>query len=470
MSRPFIDEDFLLGSRTARRLYHDFAERLPIIDFHCHIPAAEIATDRRFENLTQIWLAGDHYKWRAMRACGVDERYITGDATDWEKFQKWAETVPKTIRNPLFHWTHLELKKPFGISNRILNSTSARGIWEECNERLADPAFSVRGLQKQFNVEVVCTTDDASDDLKHHRAIAGLKGQTPKVSPTFRADAALAVENGDDFVKYIRTLSKSAGVRIRTFADFMEALRRRHEFFNRAGCRLSDHGLETMYAESYSEREVNTIFRKVLGKKRLNPIESAKLKSAMLHEMAVEDWEKGWVQQFHLGALREVNSRMTKKLGPASGFDSIGDGEIARSLGKFLDDLDRKGKLAKTILYNINPRDNDVFATMAGNFQDGSTPGKIQFGPAWWFLDQMDGMTKQIESLSNMGVLSQFVGMVTDSRSLLSYSRHEYFRRILCNILGGEMERGVLPDDIPLIGGMVKGICYSNAKRYFEFP
>jgi len=470
MNTTFIHNDFLLESSQAKELYHAYAESLPIIDYHCHISPKEIAENRQFANLTQIWLYGDHYKWRAMRTCGVPERFITGNVSDWEKFEKWAETVPKTLRNPLYHWTHLELKKPFGITDRLLSPETAKGIWEECNAKLASPEFSTRGIQKQMNVEVVCTTDDPTDDLRYHKMIASDDSVSVKVYPAFRADKAMAVEDPRAFMSYVEKLGNAASLEIRTFSDFLTALGRRHEFFHSMGCRLSDHGLETVYAEEYTEREITVAFKKLMRAKELSDLEALKFKSAMLYELAVLDWQKGWTQQFHLGALRNLNTRMLSSIGPDTGYDSIGDFEMGRPLAKFLDKLDRDNKLAKTILYNLNPRDNELFAAMIGNFQDGSIAGKMQYGSAWWFLDQIDGMTKQIEALSNMGLLSQFIGMLTDSRSFLSYSRHEYFRRLLCNILGDEMKRGLIPNDLELVGAMVRDICYFNAKRYFNFP
>jgi glucuronate isomerase len=469
MPTTFIHENFLLENEIAKELFHSFAESLPIIDYHCHLSPKDIAENRQFANLTQIWLAGDHYKWRAMRTCGVDERFITGNASDWEKFEKWAQTVPRTLRNPLYHWTHLELARPFGITDRVLDSSTAKYTWDECAAKLATPEFTTQGILKQMNVEVVCTTDDPIDSLDFHKLVAANRNFPVKVLPAFRPDRAIAVEHPESFLEYLTALGDAADVDIRTFFDFVDALRARHEYFHANGCRLSDHGLETMYAEEYSEKEIQFIFEKLLREQPLEEFEILKFKSAALYETAVMDWEKGWVQQFHLGALRNANTRMRRTLGPDTGFDSIGDCEIARPLAKFLNRLDNENKLAKTILYNLNPRDNEVFATMIGNFQDGSVAGKLQYGSAWWFLDQMDGMTKQIEALSNMGLLSQFIGMLTDSRSFLSYSRHEYFRRLLCNILGKEIERGLIPNDMSLVGNMVKDICYFNAKRYFKF-
>ena len=469
MNSHFIHDNFLLETKSAQELYHRYAASLPIIDYHCHLSPKDIAENRRFENLTQIWLNGDHYKWRAMRTCGVDERFITGNASDWEKFQKWAETVPKTLRNPLYHWTHLELNRPVGINDRLLNPATAKGIWDECNAKLATPEFTTLGILKQMNVEVVCTTDDPIDSLNFHKLAQADERLQLKLFPTFRADKAMAVEKPAAFKQYIAALSEAAEMEIATFADFMRALLRRHDYFHQHGCRLSDHGLETIYAEDYTESEIKSAFATLMQQKPLDATNIVKFKSAVLYELALMDWSKGWVQQFHLGALRNNNSRMLRTLGPDTGFDSIGDYEIARPLAKFLNRLDSDNRLAKTILYNLNPRDNEVIATMIGNFQDGSVAGKLQFGSAWWFLDQLDGMTKQIEALSNMGVLSQFIGMLTDSRSFLSYPRHEYFRRLLCNILGKEMERRLIPNDMELVGGMVKDICYFNAKRYFDF-
>jgi glucuronate isomerase len=469
MGDVLITEDFLLESDAARRLYHDYAEDLPIIDYHCHLPPEQIATDHRFANLTQIWLYGDHYKWRAMRACGVEERYCTGDASDWEKFEKWAETVPKTLRNPIYHWTHLELKRPFGITDRVLNPFTAKGIWETCNAKLAQPEFSCRGIMKQMKVVLVCTTDDPTDSLEHHAAIAADGGFDIQVLPAWRPDKGMAIENPEAFSGWVDKLGAAADVDIKDFAAYLEALRKRHDFFAQHGCQLSDHGVETPYAEDYTEPEIAQIFARVRGGGELDELQCRKFKSAMLYEFGIMDHEKGWVQQFHMGALRNNNSRLFAQLGPDTGFDSIGDFEVARPLSKLLDRLDRDDRLAKTILYNMNPRDNAVLATMIGNFQDGSVPGKMQFGSGWWFLDQLDGMTRQIEDLANMGLLSQFVGMLTDSRSFLSYPRHEYFRRLLCNILGSDISRGLIPSDYGLVGDLVRDICYSNSARYFGF-
>lgn len=468
MEKVFIHENFLLYNKTAQILYHDYASKMPIIDYHCHLPVNEIAENKKFENITQIWLYGDHYKWRAMRTNGVDEKYITGNASDKEKFLKWAETVPFTIKNPLYHWTHMELKKPFGISDKLLNIDTAEEIWDRCNELLQQDNFSTQGIIKQFNVEVICTTDDPTDSLEFHKQIKEKPFGT-KVIPAFRPDKAMAVENATEFVNYIKKLEQSSNVAVKDFESFLEAIRKRHDYFHNNGCRLSDHGIETAYAEDYTEKEIHSIFEKILAKKDLTQTEVLKFKSAMMYEFGIMDYEKGWVQQLHIGALRNNNSRMFKTLGPDTGWDSIGDFEIARPLAKFLDRLDSQNKLTKTIIYNLNPADNELMATMIGNFQDGTIPSKIQYGSAWWFLDQKSGIEKQIDALSNMSLLSRFIGMLTDSRSFLSYSRHEYFRRILCNILGEEIEKGLIPDDIDLIGKMVKDISYYNAKNYFDF-
>ena len=469
MKDIFITKNFLLQTDAAAELYHKHARELPIIDYHCHLPVKQIAADHRFENLTQPWLSGDHYKWRAMRANGVDERYCTGGASDWEKFQKWAETVPHTLRNPLYHWTHLELKRPFGISDRLLNPQSARSIWDECNAKLARPEFSCRGIMRQMNVVVACTTDDPTDTLEYHQQLKADKSFKIRVLPAYRPDKGLAVESPAAFNAWVDKLAAASGVKITDFDAYLEALEKRHAFFHKVGCRLSDHGLETAYAEDYTRAEIGAIFKKLRGGRALAGREILKFKSALLYEFGVMDHARGWTQQFHFGALRNTNTRFLKKAGPDTGFDSLGDFEIARPLAKFLDRLDREDKLAKTILYNLNPRDNELLAAMAGNFQDGSLPGKMQFGGAWWFLDQKDGMEKQIEALSNLGLLSRFVGMLTDSRSFLSYTRHEYFRRILCNVLGQDIENGLLPKDMQLIGKMVQDISYGNAARYFGF-
>ncbi len=465
----FLTDDFLLESEFGRRLYHEYAERLPILDYHTHLSPGEIALDQRFDNLTQIWLAGDHYKWRVMRACGVNEHYITGDAPERDKFDKWAETVPKLLRNPLYHWTHMELKRPLGIADRLLNSDTAPSIWEECNEKLSLPEFSCRGLLQQMNVRVVCTTDDPVDSLEHHQAIAADASFDVRVLPTWRPDKGINVEDPTVFNAWVDRLAQAADIEIRDFESYLEALRRRHDHFSSVGCCLSDHGLDRMYAEDFTRSQVRQVFSKIRSGQSLDAQEVAQFKSAMLYELALLDHEKGWVQQFHLGALRSCSTRIVGLAGVDSGSDSMGDLEMARPLARFFDRLDQNNQLCRTILYNLNPRDNALFATMVGNFQDGETPGKMQYGSAWWFLDTIDGMTEQIETLSNMGVLSQFVGMLTDSRSFLSFPRHDYFRRLLCNILGHDMRRGLIPSDMDLVGQMIQDICYFNANRYFGF-
>jgi Glucuronate isomerase len=467
--KQFMDENFVLQTETAQQLYHEHAKKQPIIDYHCHLNPQYIADDHQFDNLGQIWLEGDHYKWRALRANGINEKYITGKETsDWEKFEKWAETVPYTMRNPLYHWTHLELKTAFGV-NKLLKPETAKEIFDHCTALLRTPEYSSRGLMTRYNVEAICTTDDPIDSLEHHIKIKK-DGFTSNVLPTWRPDRAMAVENPEAYRKYIDCLSEVSGVTIRNFDDLLQALQVRHDFFASVGCKLSDHGLGAFHAEDYTQSEINTIFTKAIGNTSLSEEEILKFKSCMLVEFAKMDWEKGWTQQFHYGALRSNNSKMLKQIGPDTGYDSIGDWNTAESLSKFLDTLASQDKLTKTILYNLNPRDNAMIATMIGNFQDGTVPGKIQFGSGWWFLDQKDGMEAQMNSLSVLGLLSRFVGMLTDSRSLLSYPRHEYFRRILCNLIGNDVEQGLLPSsELPFLGQLVEDVSYYNAKRFFEF-
>jgi glucuronate isomerase len=466
MMKKFLGKNFLLSNETARLLYHQHAARMPIIDYHSHLSPADIASDRKFGNMTRLWLEGDHYKWRAMRANGVDEHYITGGADDREKFQKWAETVPYTLRNPLYHWTHMELRKPFGI-NRILDGDSAEPIWSSCNEMLRLDDFSSRGLLARFRVEVVCTTDDPADSLEHHAALAATSFPT-RVLPTFRPDRAMAADHPEVYNAYLDRLSAASGVDIAQFDDLIEALRRRADHFHQLGGRLSDHGLEQIPALECTDPEAKRLFAAIRSGSALDADGRNKLRSALLYECGLMYHEKGWTQQFHLGALRNNNSRMLELLGPDAGFDSIGDFEMARPLARFLDRLDRQNRLAKSILYNLNPRDNYLFATMAGNFNDGTVAGKIQFGSGWWFLDQKEGMEWQLNALSNLGLLSRFVGMLTDSRSFLSYPRHEYFRRILCNLIGQDVENGELPRDLAWLGRTVENICYFNARNFFN--
>lgn len=464
--KNFLDENFLLSNATAQELYHNFAKEMPIIDYHNHLIPEQIANNKQFENLTQVWLYGDHYKWRAMRTNGVDESYITGNKSDFEKFQKWAETVPYTLRNPLYHWTHLELQRYFGV-NEILNGKSARAIYDECTAKLQTPEYSVQGLLKKANVETLCTTDDPIDSLEFHIQIA----KNPfgiGVRPAFRPDKAMAPEDHVAFNAYVDKLAQVADVEINSYDAYIAAIEKRHDFFHANGCCVSDHGINQIYADDYTKAEISTIFDKVRSNNALTAAEVSKFKSAMLVEFAIMDHAKGWVQQFHLGALRNNNTRMLTILGPDTGWDSIGDYTQAEALSKFLNKLDTEDKLAKTIIYNLNPADNELFATMIGNFNDGSTPGKVQWGSGWWFLDQKDGMIKQMNALSNMGLISRFVGMLTDSRSFLSYPRHEYFRRILCNLFGEEIENGELPNDIEWTGKVIKDICYYNAKNYFN--
>lgn len=442
---------------------------MPIIDFHCHLPAEQIAANINFKTITEAWLEGDHYKWRAMRANGVSEHYITGAASDYEKFEKWAGTVPYTLRNPLYHWTHLELRRYFDITD-ILSPSTARRIYDRCNEMLAAPEFSTRGLLRKMDVRTVCTTNDATDDLAHHQSMMKLArtDDSLEMLPTFRPDKAMNCDDTIQFAASLEQLEAMSGEEARDFTAYLSLLKKRHQFFKTLGCRASDHGIPYFYAETYTEPEIETIFLKLRQKVALTGTEAGKFKSAMLHHFAIWDYEAGFVQQFHFGALRNNNSRQYKSLGPDTGFDSMGDFNQALPMAAFLDKLDQEGKLAKTILYNLNPADNELVASMAGNFYDDSTPGKIQLGAAWWFLDQKDGITRQLNALSNMGLLSRFVGMITDSRSFLSFPRHEYFRRILCNVIGNDIENGELPNDIPWLGKMVSAICHTNAKKFFN--
>jgi glucuronate isomerase len=468
--RRFLDDDFLLRTPMAVRLYHEFARPQPIIDYHCHLSPELIAADHRFRSLTELWLEGDHYKWRAMRADGVPERAITGDASDWEKFEAWARTVPRTLRNPLYHWTHLELAFPFGVRGKLLGPETAREIYDHCNALLAGDGFTAQGLLRQFRVLAVCTTDDPVDDLAAHRRHAAAAGAFTRLLPTWRPDRALGLHDPAAWNGWIDRLEAASGVAVGDLGAFREAMGRRHAFFHDAGCRSSDHGLEQMWAGDYTEREAHAAFAKARAGLALGADEIEKLRSALLHDFAVMDHGRGWVQQFHLGALRNNSSRALRALGPDTGYDAIGDFRQAPSLVRFLDRLDAGGQLARTVLYNLNPADNEVFATIAGSFQDGSAAGKIQLGSAWWFLDQLDGMRRQLDALSNMGLLSRFVGMLTDSRSFLSYSRHDYFRRLLCDLLGREAEDGLLPDDVEALGGLVADVCFRNVRDYFQFP
>ena len=464
----FINEDFMLSNDAAKQLYHEGAEKMPIIDYHCHLIPQMIAQNHQFSDITELWLGGDHYKWRAMRGNGVPEEYITGGRSSWEKFSKWAETVPYTMRNPLYHWTHLELKRVFDI-DKLLSPATARDIFEECNAKLATEEFRGQALIKKFNVETVCTTDDPADDLRWHKQILD-KPFGVKVIPAWRPDKAMAIENPEAYKEYIQKLSEAADMEIRTYSDLIEALAKRHDFFESMGCRLSDHGLETFYAADYTDSEIEAIFAKVLSGKQADAEELDKFRSACLHDFAVMDAEAGWAQQFHIGAIRNNNTKMFYQLGPDTGYDAIHDVQCAAAGHRFFDRLTLEGKLAKTILYCLNPKDNEVLMTMAYTFNDGTVPGKMQLGSGWWFLDQEDGMRKQMNALSALGLFTRFVGMLTDSRSFISYPRHEYFRRILCSVLGEDIEKGKLPaSEMEFITKVVEDISYNNAKNYFNF-
>jgi glucuronate isomerase len=464
----FISDNFLLATRQARELYQGYAKNEPILDYHCHLPPALIAANHEFADLAEIWLGGDHYKWRAMRTNGVSERFCTGDAQPREKFQAWAETVPHTLRNPLYHWTHLELKRYFGI-DFLLNGKTAEKVWKEANRRL--PKLRVHDLLTMSKVAVVCTTDDPADSLDLHAKIRASKLKT-RVYPAFRPDKALAVNDPAGFNPWLEKLAGAAGMTVRTFDDLLGALKKRHDAFHAAGCRLSDHGLETALSEPCTHAQAKMIFDGARSGRKPSPEDTARFGSYLMLEFGRWDAARGWTKQLHLGAIRNNSSRLLGQLGPDTGLDSIGDFPQARALSRYLDALDSSNQLPRTIIYNVNPRDNYVFGTMIGNFQDGSVAGKLQFGSGWWFLDQQEGMEWQMNALSNLGLLSRFVGMITDSRSFLSYPRHDYFRRTLCNLLGADMAAGKIPGDLKLVGGMVKNICFGNARDYFglELP
>ena len=464
----FINEDFMLTNDYARELYHTSAENLPIIDYHCHLVPKMIADNYQFADLTEVWLGGDHYKWRAMRGNGVPEDFITGKADGYAKFEKWAETVPYTMRNPLYHWTHLELSRVFGV-DKILKPETAREIYDECSAKLQTPEYRGQELMKRFKVEVVCTTDDPADTLEYHQQIKDNPFGV-KVLPTWRPDKAMVVEKPQQYREYIQKLSEISGIQINNYQDLLHALQKRQDFFHEMGCRISDHGLETFYAEDFTMEEVDQIFKNTLKGIQPTQEEVLKFKSAILLDFARMDHAKGWAQQFHIGAIRDNNTRMFNILGPDTGYDAIHDVQCAAAGHKFLNTLALENKLTRTILYNLNPKDNEVLATMAYTFNDGTCPGKIQLGSGWWFLDQEDGMRKQMNALSSLGLLSRFVGMLTDSRSFLSYPRHEYFRRILCNLIGEDLAAGKLPvSEMDFIHQMVGGISYENAKNYFNF-
>jgi glucuronate isomerase len=465
---PFIHEDFLLSTKTARKLYHKYAEAEPIFDYHCHLSPRDIATNRQFKNLFEIWLEGDHYKWRAMRTNGVAERFCTGDASPFEKFKAWAATVPHTLRNPLYHWTHLELKRYFGITD-LLDEKTADKIWKKANEKLVTAELTAQGILKKFKVKVVCTTDDPADNLEHHRAFAA-QGHPTKMLPAFRPDKALTVHQPASFNPWVDRLAAASNVDINGFSAFVAALKKRHDFFHSQGCRLSDHGLNHCFADFCSEKTAGEIFDRARRGEAVSPPEHEQFASFMMLLFGQLDAARGWTKQLHLGALRSANTRLLKQLGPDTGFDSIGDWPQSSALASYLDRLDQENALPKTIIYNLNPADNYALATMIGNFQDGTIPGKIQFGSGWWFLDQKEAMEWQMNALSNLGLLSRFIGMITDSRSFMSYPRHEYFRRTLCNLIGRDMENGLVPNDEKLVGSMIRNICYANAEQYMAFP
>lgn len=464
--KAFLDENFLLSNQIAERLYHEYAARLPILDYHCHLSPAEIATNRRFNNLYEIWLEGDHYKWRAMRANGIAETYITGDASPYDKFLAWARTVPYTLRNPLYHWTHLELQRYFGIAE-LPDEKSAPSIWERANAALAED-LTTHGILRKFRVEVVCTTDDPTDDLRHQKTIAK-SGLSTRVFPAFRPDKALAIAT-PEFLPWTRKLSKAANIEIRNLTTFLDALKKRHDAFHALGCRLSDHGLDHSFATPCSEKTAAAIFAKARARKAIPPEQATQFASFLMLFFAQLDAEKGWTKQLHLGALRNVNSAALRRNGPDTGYDTVGDFPQIRPLAAYLDLLARENALPRMILYNNNPTDTFAFASLLGCFQDGNEPGKIQYGSAWWFLDQKEGITAQLNALSNVGLLSRFIGMVTDSRSFMSYPRHEYFRRILCDTIGQDVARGELPNDEALLAQLIGDVCYRNAATYLKLP
>jgi glucuronate isomerase len=466
---PFVHDDFLLETEAAKDLYHRVARGLPIIDYHCHLSPEAMATDHRFRSIAEIWLDGDHYKWRAMRANGVPEHLCSGDASDWERFEAWARTVPQTLGNPLYHWTAMELRRPFGIDD-LLSPATARSIFDRCTERLGEPDFTALGLLRQFRVAVVCTTDDPTDSLEPHSTLAAREDPETRVYPTWRPDKAFAVDDVVSWNAWVKKLEDVSHVPVGSWETFLQALEARHTTFHELGCRASDHGLEALPAAAVSDDEARTIFDRLRSGRILEPAQAATFRATLLHRLALLDHGRGWVQQFHLGAMRNNSTRMHRHLGPDAGYDSIGDFEQGRPLARFLDRLDETDQLARTILYNLNPADNALFATMVGNYQDGSVPGKMQWGSAWWFLDQLDGMEAQMRTLANTGLLARFVGMVTDSRSFLSFPRHDYFRRLLCRILGEDVHRGLLPHDREALGALVANVSFFNARDYFGFP
>lgn len=467
-NQPFISDTFLLNNPKAILLYNTYAKAQPIFDYHNHLSPKDIAEDRQFETITQIWIAGDHYKWRAMRANGIDEKYITGDASDFEKFQKWAETVPYTVRNPLYHWTHMELKMYFGIET-LLNGDTAAAIYKECNALLKLPAYSVKNLLRKMNVKMVGTTDDPTDDLQYHKQLQEQQFEIT-VAPTFRPDKGVNIEFGTEFNDWVSKLEKCVNTTITDYQSLVQAIKLRHDYFHEVGCRVSDHGLVTYHASEYTTEEVATIFQKARNGKALSTEEIDKYKSAILIELALMNHEKSWTQQFHVGAIRNNNNRMKQQLGPDMGYDSVGSPNNAENMSRFFDTLNSLNRLTKTIVYNLNPSECEMVAAMVANFNEGPVPGKMQYGASWWFLDQKQGMENQLNVVSNFGLLSRFVGMITDSRSFISFSRHDYFRRILCQVLGEEIENGQLPDDTKMIGTLIQNICYSNALNYINLP
>jgi glucuronate isomerase len=464
--KPFIHENFLLGNKTAEKLYHKYSEHQPIIDFHCHLSPEMIAKDHQFANLTRAWLEGDHYKWRAMRSNGINEKFCTGNASDIEKFQKWAETVPATAGNPLYHWTHLELLRYFNI-NELLSSSTATSIYERASGLLQTKEFSTRSIIRKMKAEVVCTTDDPADNLEHHLILKDTF--EIKVLPTFRPDNVIKTEDPEKFKAYLIRLELVYGIEIRNYDTLIEALDKRHGFFHEMGCRLSDHGLDRFYFSSFTTQEIDSIFKKLLKGEIISSEEAEKYKTAVMLELCRLNNKRGWTQQFHVGALRNSNSRMFRQMGPDTGWDSIGAVQDPLKISKFLSELDNNEQLTKTIIYNLNPADNEMMITMAGNFNDGLSAMKVQYGAAWWFLDQKNGMEKHLKDLASLGLLRRFIGMVTDSRSFLSYPRHEYFRRLVCNYVGEEVEKGLIPDEEEILKPIIEGISYRNAKEYFGF-
>jgi len=464
--KPFINKDFLLNSKTAENLYHKYSENQPIVDFHCHLSPAMIADDRQFGNLTQAWLEGDHYKWRAMRTNGINEKYCTGKESDTDKFMKWAETVPATVGNPLYHWTQLEMARYFGIFD-LLSPSTAMDIYEKASAMLQTKEFSTRSMIRKANVEVICTTDDPTDTLEHHLKLKGTF--EVKVLPTWRPDNLIKTEEPEKFIAYIRKLETVDGASIKTFENLIEVTDRRHKFFHETGGRLSDHGMERFYFATYTASEIEKIFKKLMKGEIISAEEAEKYKTATMLELCRMNHKRGWTQQFHVGAIRNNNARMFRQLGPDTGWDSIGLSQDPAKISKFLSALDDTDTLAKSILYNLNPADNEMMITMAGNFNDGTSAVKVQYGAAWWFLDQKSGMEKHLKDLSALGLLSRFIGMVTDSRSFLSYPRHEYFRRLVCNYVGDEVEKGLIPNDEEILKTVIEGVSYKNAKNYFGF-